>query len=138
MFYSRSISSYTCIALVMVVVGCHRKQVPNAVELLKQNMQLFSSPAGAHAQAVPSEVLTEVPTRIQQLMPGMDPSEVLRVLGMSDFGTFAMSMGPANYYGLTFELRTNCMMTLYFDMSKRPPAFLSASLNGDGWGDSKQ
>jgi len=138
MFHSRSISAAACISLLMVVVGCHSRQVPNDMKVLEQNMQLFSAHTGAQERGVPSEVLTQVPARIKQLKPGMDPSQALRVLGMSDCGTLSVSMGPANDYGLSFELRSNCLMTLYFDMSKQPPAFLSAALNGDGWRDSKQ
>lgn len=138
MSHSRLIAASTCIVFVIVAVGCHRQQVANDREIVEENMRSFSARSDAHARDIPSEVLAQVPKRLQDLKPGMNPSEVLRVLGMSNFGTFAMSMGPVTNYALTFELRSNCLMTLSFDVSKRPPPFLSAALNGDGWPDSKQ
>src|ERR1043165_3977821 len=129
--YSRYFGTGTVIALIMVTVGCH-SHPSTASKVFHRNMQSLSA-FYTQNQEVPTEVLYRVPGQIKQLKPGMSPSAVFHQLGLDSYGFLGDALGPANNYFFGCELRTNCWMGLWFDMSKEPPTFLRSVLFGDGW-----
>ncbi|MCX6927793.1 MAG: hypothetical protein NT154_31975 [Verrucomicrobia bacterium] len=127
----RTISPIT-MGLLVVLLGCQPSRPRTNKEVFDGNFDALARQFGSPSAEVPQEILDKVPVYLASLKPGMSPREVLRTLRLSKVQLVGGDHAPWAY-DLGFKLRSNCYMSLRFNMLSNPPSFIQASLSGDGW-----
>ena len=124
--------AFAALLPIIFALGCHPGRSPTKNEIFEENFSLFERPKGS-GQEVPQSVLIQIPMRLRFLKPGMTREEVFRALKLPDsLGCFG-GEGPGERYRLGFQLRTNCFLTLRFNMISQPPTFIDGAPVGEGW-----
>lgn len=101
-----------------------------------------TEPGRKVSREVPLQVIQRVPARLKLLKLGMTQQEALEILDSAPYNPRGIGNGPLNSWTVSYELRTNCILTMGLDRTTVPTRLTAvrgavepvpAVLKGDGW-----
>ena len=78
-----------------------------------------------------AEEVNQVEKRIKDLKVGISPDQVMSTLGLTSYSDYIgdMAGGSPNCFYVTYQLRSDCNLVLFFDFSTgKPGKFIRAEL----------